>query len=300
MATTTADVIEAVRRLLYTGAREPRNKLAGAIDAAATTINLAYPAKAAQSGAAIAIGLEECYVWSSNGNALIVDRGEFGTTATAHADGAVVTVNPKFSDIAIFRAINDELRDLSSPANGLFQMKTADLTWNSTVTGYDLAGVNDLISIYEVRYEALGPSADWPLVRNYDVARSMATDEFASGTALLVYGGAAHGAKVRVRYRAPFSLLVNLTDVVTTVTGLSDSMLDILALGAAVRLASGREIRRNFNEVQGDTRRAEEVPAGANLGAYRGLAIQRNQRIMAEASRLSALYPARRRRRGLG
>ena len=54
---------------------------------------------------------------------------------------------------------------------------------------------------------------------------------------------------------------------------------------------AGREIKRNFTESQGDTRRAGEVAPGAVMQSSRNLQILRQQRITAESARLDALYP---------
>ena len=54
---------------------------------------------------------------------------------------------------------------------------------------------------------------------------------------------------------------------------------------------AGREIKRDFTESQGDTRRAGEVPAGAVAASSRNLQILRQQRITSEAAKLEAIYP---------
>jgi hypothetical protein len=115
---------------------------------------------------------------------------------------------------------------------------------------------------------------------------------FASGNMLQLYEPAAPGRAIRVKYRAPFGQLVNLTDNVGTVTGLPDSAMDIPPMGAAMRLVAPREIKRNFTESQGEPRRSEEVPPGAVAGSWRGLAGMRAQRILSEAMRLAAMYPS--------
>ena len=74
-------------------------------------------------------------------------------------------------------------------------------------------------------------------------------------------------------------------------TGLQASAYDLPPLGAAIRLMSGREIKRNFTETQGDSRRATEVPAGAVQQSSTGLKLLRAQRIVAECARLNSLYP---------
>ena len=64
-------------------------------------------------------------------------------------------------------------------------------------------------------------------------------------------------------------------------------------VGAQIRLMAGREVKRNFTESQGDTRRAEEVPAGAVGNSITNLLRLRRDRIQAEAARLARQYPLR-------
>lgn len=299
MASTTADLIEQTRSHLMGSKRDGRNQLSGAHDASTTTFNLTHDLSAIRGGAKLSVGLEDVHVWSSDAQAktATVDRGEFGSTAAAHADGAVVLVNPVFSTNDILRAINAEIAGLSSPGNGLYQMKAVDITYSSAIQGYDLDGVDaDFIDIYEVAYKSEGPSADWPRIDSYRVERSMDTDEFASGNALIVFQGGNPGQALRVRYRAAFDSLSALTDNVVTVSGVPTTMHDIVAISAALHLASGREVARNFDEWQGDTRRAEEVPPGANAQALRGLMMLRQRRIDEEAARLQKQYPTMLRR----
>jgi hypothetical protein len=70
-----------------------------------------------------------------------------------------------------------------------------------------------------------------------------------------------------------------------------DSVTDILALGTQIRLMSPREVKRNFTESQGDTRRSDEVSVGAVGNSFSQLQRLRRDRIQAEASRLSRAYP---------
>jgi hypothetical protein len=52
-----------------------------------------------------------------------------------------------------------------------------------------------------------------------------------------------------------------------------------------------REIKRNFTESQGDTRRGEEVTSGAIGNSIQNLQRLRRDRIQAEAARLIRGYP---------
>lgn len=294
MASTTADLIAETRQLLYGSRRDLRNKLNGAHNDTTTTFTFSYDLSSIRAGAKVSVGLEDAYVWEVNASAktATVDRGEFGSTAASHADATVALVNPIFSDNEILRAINAELHALSSPANGLFQMKAVDITYSAAVQGYDLAGVDsDFIDIHSLSYKTPGPEKDWPRIDSFRVERSMSTSEFASGNALVVFEGADPGQAIRVRYKAAFDTLSTLSDSVATVTGAPASMHDLIAISAALHLLPGREVSRNFDEHQGDTRRAGEVPPGANTNSMRGLAVLRSQRIQEEAARLAKQYP---------
>lgn len=292
--TTCEDLIHATKRHLYTGGRDERNQLADDLNSSADTLAVTFALSGIQPGAKLSIDLEELYVWEAPAtNNVTVSRGDFGSTADNHSAGAIVTINAKFSDFDIFRALNETLRDLS--ANGLFQIKTVDFAYQAAVYGYDLTDVaSDFIDVYEVRWKPVDVSKRWPLIDSFTVSRNMSTAEFPSGIALILNEGALPGRTVHVRYKASFGLFTGTTDNVLATTGLHISAFDLLPLGAAIRLTLGREVKRNFTEAQSDTRRASEVPPGANLNAMRQLQAQYAERVAAESGRLAREYPTRR------
>lgn len=293
---TGTDLIQETRRHVFSGSREEMNKLAGAISStSSTSFTATYTIGGIQAGSVVEIDTELMYVWAADSTSKVVtvERGHLGSTAATHTDLSLVRVNPKFSNFAIFQAINEELADLSSPLNGLFRVGTVDLTYNATYRGYDLTGVTDLIDILEIRYESIGPDRYWPEIRNWSLSRNLATSEFSSGMALFLAEGADQGSAIRVRYKAPFTALSSVSDNVTTVSGLHAQALDIPPLGAAARLVAPREVKRAFSEHQGEPRRAEEVRAGDQLRGAQGLLSLRRSRVQAEAARLYAMYPPR-------
>lgn len=294
--TTVADVLAECRNdYLMTGTQEARNTLNGAVNGAVTTFTFTYDLRGIDVGAKVSVDLEDCYVYANSGSAktATVGRGDFGSTAATHADGATVYVAPRFTNTQILRAVNHELQALSSPANGLFQMKTVDVTYSPAVDGYDLTAVTDVIDIHDVRYQAIGPEQEWPVIDRtlWEHGRNLPVGTFASGQAVFVRGYVDPGRTIRVRYRAPFTVLAAVTDNVLTVAGLHAEAHDILSLGAGIRLTAGREIHRNFDEAQANTRRSAEVPPGANLGANRGLQMLYQSRVRQEASRLGVMFP---------
>lgn len=295
--TTASDLVQTTRQHLFTGQPEFLNRLAGSINTTDVTFALTFDFGTMNRGTIIEIDLEQIYIFSVTVSTKTVTdciRGFNGTTAASHSANATVTISPKFPASRILQAINDDLADLSSPMNGLYQVKSLTLTFNAAVNGYDLTGVTDIISIAEVRYRTSGPDLSWPRIESFTLMRNMPTTgtygDFPSGNAIVLYGDGQPGLPIRVRYRAPFTLLTTLADDVLGVTGLQATAHDIPPLGAAVRVVAGREIRRNFDEAQGEPRRAEEVPAQANLGSTRELIRLRQSRIMAEAARMQATY----------
>ncbi len=291
-----SELIEETRRLIFSGSREERNKLASTITSSATSLTTTYPLGQITRGTKLAIDLEDIYVWEGTGTTVSpVDRAQWGSPASTHAAGAVIHVNPKFSNWEIFNAINDEITSLSAPSNGLFQVLSAELTYNTHIEGYDLTGFTTpaqyIQDVLEVRYAVTGPSRSYPISSDWELSRSM-SDEFTSGMALFVRDGFPNQTLV-VKGKFGFSELDASMATEISTSGLADTMYDILSLGAAWRLTASMEISRNFTSAQGDTRRANEVPPGGQLGASRELGRLREIRIREEASRLSNKYPAR-------
>lgn len=289
-----SDLISETRRILLTGQREERNLLASDITSSTTTISLSRTAGPVVTGAKLSIDLEDIYVWDITGSEItFCTRGDFGSTPAAHLASTLIHVNPKFSNFDIFTAINDELNDLSSPSTGLYFISTVELTYNPSIQGYPFTDTS-ILDVYEVRYSVPGPSREYPLSKDYELSRDM-SDEFTS-TSVIFIRDAYPAHTVLVKGKFAFTPLPATLSTAISTTNLPASAYDILSIGAAYRLSIPREVKRNFEEVQGDTRRASEVPPGANLGAARAMGAYRQSRINAEAARLSQRYPTRARR----
>lgn len=291
---TTADLINETKRHLLSFQREPLNRLVNAIGTADTTLTLEFDIATLQAGIHLQVGLELMYVWSVDQSSKVatVQRAQLGSSALTHAAGAVVTVNPKFPDFAIFKALNDDLRSLSAPGNGLFAVRAVELTGTANSNGYNLPTSN-LLEVLGVETRHAGRPRSWSPITNYNVQQNAETDDFASGTALHVLDGVRPGQPLRVLYKASFSPLTNLTDDVEVVAGLPVDLQDIPPIGAAMRLVAPREVKRNFTESQGEPRRAAEVPPGAVAASMRNLAGLRQTRISEESGRLAQRFPDR-------
>ena len=201
-------------------------------------------------------------------------------------------VSPKFPTHRIIDGLNHDLRDLSAPNSGLFQMKTTSFTYNAAIDGYDLAGLTseEVQSIFSVTYALVGDEAREPEVISWKLRRNRDTASFSSCLALVLYGTAWPGKKVTVSYKAPFTSITNSSTALSTV-GIPTTAYDLPPLGAAMALMTTRPIRREFLDAEGTSRLASEVPPGAISASFRDLMGRRQSRLQAESARLAAMYP---------
>ena len=285
--------IDETKNLLLTDYVEECDTLGTLLNTTETTINFTHDTPGIVAGAIIEIGTELMYVFSVNAttNDATVQRGFRGTTAASHSAGDLVTINPKFPAHLVLNAVNDELADLSSPQNGLYQIKTVEFTYNIAQDGYNLTGVtDDILAVYQVTYTDDGSEDTEPVLPAWSLRRDRNTASFASGYALVLHDDANSGQKVRVQYKTGFTALAATSTALSTV-GLHTEAYDLPTIGAALRLMSTRPVRREFIDEQGSSRRADEVPAGAISASMRDLRALRENRINAEAARLDQQYP---------
>jgi len=287
---TVGAVIDRTVRQLLSGTVEERNKLASTVTATATSIPLSYDVGGVRKGAIIEVEAEQMYVWDVTvaSKTATVERGFNGTTAASHAGGKLVTVNPRFPRANVLSALNQELDDLSSPMHGLFQIKTIDIDYNGSDVMMNLPTMQAALDLLSVSVRNI--STEYPIVRKVHLVRDLPTDDFSSGFALRFDQGVRPG-RVHIVYKAAFTNVTAETQNLQNISGLPTTCEDIVEMGVQIRLMSAREIKRNFTESQGDTRRADEVGAGAVANSITGLLRLRRDRIIAEAAKLMRQYP---------
>lgn len=287
---TVGTVVDRTVRQLMSGTVEERNKTVGALTATSTSIVFQYDLNGMRAGGVIQIDNELMYVWevSSGSKSITVERAWNGTTAAAHAAGAVAIVDPKFPRSQILEAINAEIDDLSSPMNGLYQIKSLELNYNGTWNMINLPTTDriiDLVSV-TVRYIA----TDYPVIRKCRLIRDLPNDDFSAGYAIR-FDEQVRAGRMIVVYKAPFTNVTTESQNLQNIAGFPTTAEDILIMGAQIRLVSPREVKRNFTESQGDTRRSEEVPTGSVSSSINNIIRMRRDRITAEAARLARQYP---------
>lgn len=287
---TAGALLERVNRQLLSGTVEERNKLSASINASETSLVMTYDLKGLREGTVFEIDSELFYVWqaTSGTKTVVVERGYAGTTAATHSSGAIVTLNPRFPKAQMLEALNQDIDDLSSPVNGLFRIVATDVTYNGSDRQINLTGATNVIDLIDVRLRYLAD--DYPVLRGVRLQRNLPTSDFASGLALVFDEGTIAGS-LRVRYKAPFTRAASTASDIQSVCFVPESMEDILEMGVMVRMLQTREVKRNFIESQGDTRRSDEVPPGAIRDSFTNILRLRRDRIIAEKAKLARQVP---------
>lgn len=287
---TVGTVIDRTVRQLMSGTVEERNKITSAINATVTSVTFQYDLSGIRPGGVIQIDNELMYVWeiSAGSKSVTVERGWNGTTAAAHAASSVATVDPKFPRAQILEAMNAELDDLASPMNGLFQIKILELNYNGTDLMVNLPTTDKIIDLISVSLRYI--STDYIKVRRCRLIRDLPNDDFNTGYAIR-FDEQVRAGRMVIVYKSPFSNITTESQNIQNVTGLPTSCEDILIIGSQIRLVGPREIKRNFTESQGDTRRPDEVPSGSVGNSITNLLRMRRDRITSEAAKLMRQYP---------
>jgi len=289
MSTAGAVLTRASRQLL-SGTVEERNKLATTVTSSDTSIVLSYDLGGFREGSVIEIESELMYIWSTvtATKTLTVERGYDGTTPVAHTAGALATVNPRFPRQQMLDSLNSDIDDLSSTMNGLFRVVAQDISYNGSDRQINLTSATGIIDLIDVRLRYLAD--DYPIIRNVRLQRNLPTADFASGFAI-VFDEPVMAGTLRVVTKREFVRATNESSDLQTTCFVPQSCEDILEMGVILRMMNGREIKRNFIESQGDTRRSDEVPAGATRDSLTNIQRLRRERIIAEAARLKQQYP---------
>lgn len=284
--TTPAALVQDARNLLFGTQRSAVNFLS-ADPTNGASIALSLDASNIVAGDYIECAFESMLVTAVSGSTLTVHRGMDGTTInTMIPVGTLVRVRPIVTDFTLFRFMQSELADLSAPMNGLYRVRTVDINISAgSANGYDLTFA-DATTLIKAR--ASNRTNDWARASGVHIETSMA--DFTSGVGLFVSEATA-GRTLRVWVRAPFGAVTTASTNVETDSGLPATATDLLVIGAAYRTMIGREAARSQFENQGDTRRAGEVPPGAQRQGLTPFVALRASRIAAEKARLDAAWP---------
>jgi hypothetical protein len=217
-------------------------------------------------------------------------RGYLGTTASTAAAGVKVTISPTFPRYVVKRAINDTIRALGA---SIFAVKQTSFTYNAAITTYELDNLN-IRNILTMHWESIGPSKEWIRVKRFDFDALPSISTWGATAQTVTIGDViTPGRTVKVVYSTePASLSTN-ADVFTTVTGLPESVRDVVILGAAYRLLTYLDpARASMVSPQADETDAKR-PYGSSANATRQLYALYTQRLAEETKAQQQQYPAR-------
>lgn len=301
-----SDAISQVKRRLNPTQRVPTVVLAGNYTAGGTSITItdnsvnSSASSAIQPGMVVAIDLELFYVQTQvSGGSFTVVGGYLGSTAANHTSGALIYINPRFSDFDILTAINNELDDLTGD-KGLFNLAELSLTFNPVQQAYDLTDVNTSTAISNyiegigLRYKTPLPDRKYRTIPRsrwevLPLGSTTVDTNFPSGYQLILNDYAWPGQNMLFLFKQAFTHVAGYTDSFQTVANVPASINRIIPLGAAIELMSGREVQRNQIESQPDPRLAPEVPPGATTNSSAGLMREHMAFVSSEQARLKRL-----------
>lgn len=215
-------------------------------------------------------------------------RGFRETDPASHTQNSMVTNNPRFPRKAVATAIQTTLY---AAYPDLFDVKVDETqTTSPVVVSYQVPA--DCDQILDVQWQAVGPSKMWVPIRRWELDTNADTTAFPTGKSIDIYDGTLPGRTIKITYAAQPTQLSAETDLLS-VTGLPDSVQDVLVYGACYRLTVNLEASRLQTATVEQSERSTLVMPGAAMNAskyYFGLYSQALQR---EAARLQKLYPTR-------
>jgi len=293
---TASQIITRASNQLLSGTIEERNKVSNSLSTSDTSLTLLYDLGGIRAGAVIEVDSELMYVWdaASGTKTITVDRGYNGTTVATHAANAIAKINPRFPRSMMLEALKNDIIDLSSPVNGLYATVVRSVAYNGSDRMIEMPSITPTVfEVMDIRLEYL--NSDHPSLTRVRHERNVQLVTANGPRDVLVFDESVMAGTVWYTTKEEFSPLTSEATELSTLS-IPSNLEDILELGTMIRCMSSREIKRNFIESQGDTRRSDEVPPGSTSNSINNLVRLRRDRIIAEAARLGRQYPLKIRR----
>jgi hypothetical protein len=296
--TTFSDVIEEVISNLQGFSQIPDQQCAitSSIGTTTTTIPVA---DASLLGTGMAeIELEMVYISSVDINANTVTippygRGYRGTTAATHASGVAITMAPSWPRNVVAREINNVITSIypvipAVKTAPIFQM---DPIFTQYVLPVDAEYVLD-VNYYDPLQLAWVRSTKWE--HQHSAATTGTTGStFATGKYVNLWDLILSGYDIQVTYAARPSKLVNLGDDFTNVSGLSDSLKDVVVLGVMAKMIQFAEVARIPVRLLAAQQLAPNNPVGSATNIARDLRQQYQQALLEEQRAFGIKYQPR-------
>lgn len=231
---------------------------------------------------------EQAIVTGVAANVLTVQRAQFGTTETNHAQGTEISKNPRFTIAQIDDAIEAVLSDLYPQ---IYILETA--TFGTVVAGqewYPIADntVFDVVTLY---YEDPSYDAPFPILE-WDFRRTLASGFTQNqGLYLYSYSGAANGDTLYIVQKRR----------ITAVTDLLDRQEPLVAFGATYNLLGAANVARTHDPGQRSDRTVQPGQEGRDsfwfLREYRLMLTKEEIRLKTDETGVPLHRTQRRRQR---
>jgi len=291
--TTIRDMVSDTRRMAFGSMADQINLVADPYIAGSSELKLQLDVTNISQGMILSSGLNVWYVRGidPNGSTVYVIPGYDNSPKRDCAAGDFVFIKPRVTDWYMFESLNQEILRLSTPEHGLYQIAewTADVdaTWQT----YPFpTAANDMIGLLRVRYRMPGTTDVWMDIPEKSYRMQIEAGE----NRIRLLRNVPSGTEIKFIYKAPFRQAESLDDDAVAVCGMSPTMVDIPTLGVLSTLLRTTESRRNQVQTQGDSRRAGEVQAGANVSIASRIEKDHQMRIWEEAARLIQRVPIQR------
>lgn len=289
--TTMKDMIADTRRMAYGSMADQINLVSSAYSAGATDLSLAIDLTGITPGMVLSGNLNVWYVREVNTstNTVTVIPGYDNSPLSAMAVNDFVYIKPRVTDWYLFNLLNEEIKRLSSPSNGLYKIDswTADVDASYQTYEIPTAVLPEFVGLLRVRYRMPGTEDVW-----LDIPEKSYRMQINDSTSYIrLLRNVPSGTEIQFLYKAPFTAATSLTSDIVSFCGLTDSMTDIPPLGAYSTLLRTTESRRNQITTQSDSRRAQEVNSGANATTMQLVDRNYQERVREEYARLVQRVP---------
>lgn len=287
--TSVAAACHDVRRMLSQNLNDELVFTASDYTPGSNTLAVKAVPKRCGPGSVLSAGDVTLYVVSASGTSANFEvlAGYDGGPDAAIPAGTPLRLNPRFTDFTIFNAVVSAVASMASPANSLHGVQVDEVGGYNRDGYYPIpaAYASTVLKVLKVMARSAGAN-DWVRLGPGDFAVSLTP----GGQHVRVFIPA---DRLEISYATQITRPKAFADDLIADCGLTDTMIDIPAYGAASVLMYGQEARRVNQRAQGDPRRAEDVPMTGATGAARDLRRMFEQRIDEEYTRLAALYPYR-------
>lgn len=285
--TTLKDMVAESRRMAFGSMSDQINLVAAAYTAGDSELYLDLDVTGITPGMVLSSGLNVWYVKGIDAASKLVYvvPGYDNCPGGAAAVGDFVYIKPRVTEWYLFDEMSKEIARLSSPSVGLYKIASwtvqADATWQT----YDIpSAAFGMVGLLRVRYRVPGSSDVW--IDIPEKAYRVQFNDTQASSYVRLLRNVPSGTDVKFVYKAPFTAPTSLASDPVADCGLSETMVDIPPLGVLGALLRTTESRRGQVQAQGDSRRAGEVPPGANSSMAARIDREYDNRVREEYIRL--------------